>query len=404
MATEQSGWVGRRLRDVSRAVGETVSGVLGVRLGEGPDEPVGPAAAGAQTEGEPDPQTVDPDPEDLAVTEHRPTDETDPAVAPVAAGGDPAPAAETPVVPVLQPTAEAVAALPEPAAGPPAETIAEPPAEAAAEPPAETPAADEPGPEEVPRTPDAVLAAAVDLAREVAADVAEGTLGEHLGVEAEGPSDAGPAVAHLFATTAPAYRGWRWVVTLARAEGEEKVTVDEVALLPGADAVLAPAWLPWNERVRADDLGAGDLLPPPADDPRLVPAYADPATDLDAALAGAVRWELGLGRPRVLSREGRELAAERWWEGEQGPDSDRAKQAPGRCDGCGFLVPLAGALAQAFGVCANAVAPDDGRVVALTHGCGAHSETVVPVQHAVAAGMAVEDDELELVPSGAGDA
>ncbi len=41
---------------------------------------------------------------------------------------------------------------------------------------------------------------------------------------------------------------------------------------------------------------------------------------------------------------------------------------------CGFLVKLAGPLSQAFGVCANAFANDDGKVVSLDHGCGAHSE------------------------------
>jgi hypothetical protein len=35
---------------------------------------------------------------------------------------------------------------------------------------------------------------------------------------------------------------------------------------------------------------------------------------------------------------------------------------------------LGGTLGQAFGVCANAFAPADGRVVALNYGCGAHSE------------------------------
>jgi hypothetical protein len=43
------------------------------------------------------------------------------------------------------------------------------------------------------------------------------------------------------------------------------------------------------------------------------------------------------------------------------------------------------------------MAPDDGRVVALTHGCGAHSETVVETQESTYAGMAVEDDEFEVV-------
>ena len=111
-----------------------------------------------------------------------------------------------------------------------------------------------------------------------------------------------------------------------------------------------------------------------------------------------MRAELGLGRARVLSLEGRLDAAERWWDGEAGPDAPIAQKAPGRCVDCGFLVPLAGGLRQAFGVCANAVAPDDGRVVALAHGCGAHSETVVDAPHATTAGMAVEDDEFELVP------
>jgi hypothetical protein len=37
-------------------------------------------------------------------------------------------------------------------------------------------------------------------------------------------------------------------------------------------------------------------------------------------------------------------------------------------------VLINGALGHLFGVCANALAPDDGRVVSLDHGCGAHSE------------------------------
>jgi hypothetical protein len=34
-------------------------------------------------------------------------------------------------------------------------------------------------------------------------------------------------------------------------------------------------------------------------------------------------------------------------------------------------------LKQAFGACANEYAPDDGKVVSVDHGCGAHSEAVV---------------------------
>ena len=100
----------------------------------------------------------------------------------------------------------------------------------------------------------------------------------------------------------------------------------------------------------------------------------------------------------MLSLEGRLDAAERWWEGEAGPDSPVAKQAPGRCVDCGFLVALAAGCVRRSGSAPTRYAPDDGRVVALAHGCGAHSETVVEAPHAATAGMAVEDDEFELVP------
>ena len=125
-----------------------------------------------------------------------------------------------------------------------------------------------------------------------------------------------------------------------------------------------------------------------------MPSYAD----LDAEpLPFDLHLELGLGRPRVLSLDGRADAAERWYEGEAGPGSPLALAAPGRCADCGFLVPLAGALGRVFGACANGRAPDDGRVVALTHGCGAHSETVVEQPESSYSGMAVEHEELEVL-------
>ncbi len=240
---------------------------------------------------------------------------------------------------------------------------------------------------------DPVCAAAVDQARAVAVEAGGSSVGDHLGVEA----DDDLVVTHSFATKDPAYVGWRWAVTVARADGSDEVTVDEVVLLPGGGALLAPEWLPWSERVQPGDLSPGDLLPPPTDDPRLVAAYADP----EAELAAETFWELGLGRPRVLSIEGRQDAAERWYEGDRGPATPMARQAPGQCLDCAFRVPLAGSLKAVFGLCANAFSPDDGRVVSLDHGCGAHSETAVALTHdAGAASMVVEDEELELVVVG----
>jgi hypothetical protein len=216
---------------------------------------------------------------------------------------------------------------------------------------------------------DSVIAAAVEEARAAALEQAPGLVGDHLGVLA----DEERMATHLFASLDPAYRGWHWAVSLTRVSRSKAVTVDEVVLLPGDDALLAPAWVPWSERLRPGDLGVGDLLPTKADDPRLVPSY----TDVDDDEIRGVAFELGLGRRRVLSYDGRVDAVERWYDGEQGPEAAIARAAPASCATCGFFMPLAGALRQAFGACANEYAPDDGKVVSVDHGCGAHSEAVV---------------------------
>jgi hypothetical protein len=219
--------------------------------------------------------------------------------------------------------------------------------------------------------PDTVGVGAVDEARQALLELVDADdVGEHLGHVAEEDR----VVTHLFACTRPGYRGWRWSVTVARAPRQRKVTVDEVVLLPGDDAIVAPAWVPWRERIQPGDLGPGDLLPTEEDDPRLVPGYTTGDEVVDPDATKEVADELGLGRPRLLSLEGRDLAAQRWYDGSHGPEAPIAQSAPGQCGTCGFLVRLAGPLSRLFGVCANAYANDDGRVVSFDHGCGAHSE------------------------------
>jgi len=227
-----------------------------------------------------------------------------------------------------------------------------------------------------PRAPkaDPACVFADDVARAtLVEDVGAASVGDHLGHLV----DDERVVTHLFAALQPGYDGWRWAVTVARASRAKAVTVDEVVLLPGPDSVVAPEWVPWSERVTADDLGPGDLLPSLPDDERLLPGY----TGADGAVDGSdepdvldVVAELGLGRARVLSPLGRDDASDRWYDGDAGPNTPMAKAAPGRCVTCGFLVLLRGPLSGTFGVCANAQAPRDGAVVSFDHGCGAHSE------------------------------
>jgi hypothetical protein len=226
--------------------------------------------------------------------------------------------------------------------------------------------------------PDAACLAAVDLAQAAAEETAGSMgVGEHLGARA----DDDRVVTHLFACPHPGYQGWRWSVTVARASRAKVVTVDEVVLLPGEGSLRAPAWVPWAERIQPGDVTPGLLMPSAGDDVRLEPGYTggESAADPDPAeqsLMRAVVAELGLGRERVLSIEGREEAAQRWLSGAGGPDNPMTQLAPDVCETCGFFVRLQGHLGLLFGVCANAYSSSEASVVSVDHGCGAHSNVV----------------------------
>lgn len=233
---------------------------------------------------------------------------------------------------------------------------------------------------------DAVIAAAVDLAREALADIAEaGTVGDHLDLV----MNEDRLGTHHFACTAPGYPGWRWAVTLARIPRSKTATVCETALVPGDGALLSPEWVPYADRLAPGDIGAGDVLPYKEDDPFLEQGFeATGDEDVDQM----AQWELGLGRTRVLSAEGRDAAAQRWYDSDHGPDTPVAQKAPAQCATCGYFLPLAGALRQVFGVCTNEWSPSDGTVVSLDHGCGAHSEIDAPAPDPVDVGQPLVDD------------
>ena len=117
---------------------------------------------------------------------------------------------------------------------------------------------------------DAILKAAVDLAREAAGSIAEdGTVGEHLGMEMVEERLA----THYFTCTARSYLGWRWAVSVARVSRSKLVTVCEANLVPGEGALLSPDWVPYAERLAPGDVGPGDVTPLVADDPNLEPGF-----------------------------------------------------------------------------------------------------------------------------------
>ena len=214
----------------------------------------------------------------------------------------------------------------------------------------------------------------LELARSAAiADAGSADLvGADVSIEID---DDGRVETYLFEAHLAGYKGWRWCVTIAVVDKKSEPTICDVVLLPGPDALLAPEWVAYRDRIQPGDVGVGDIVPSSLDDTRLVPSVHSLIADeeLDAMQV----FELGLGRARVMSIEGRDQASKRWYESDRGPQSPIAQSAPKPCSSCAFFLPIAGSLRASFGVCANAISPEDARVVSVDHGCGAHSEATL---------------------------
>ena len=94
-----------------------------------------------------------------------------------------------------------------------------------------------------------------------------------------------PGVIDLrFATTMPGYAGWFWTVSTSALEGVEP-TVLELELLPGDGALVAPAWVPWEERLAEwRRVHPGDDTADDEDEDDLDEDVDGDETDLDDAL------------------------------------------------------------------------------------------------------------------------
>lgn len=199
--------------------------------------------------------------------------------------------------------------------------------------------------------------AAVDTARWALEELGDGDVGRHIGVGGLSPH----AVTHRFAADVPGYHGWEWQAVLACAAGSDEVTVSELALVPGGEALQAPDWVPYTDRVRPGDLEPGDVMPPAPGDSRL----SDDGT---------------------MSQAGWKEAAQRWL-ASFGPEAPMAAQAHLQCATCAFFLPLK----DGFGVCANEYSAD-GRAVHARYGCGAHSQTTIAPEPAVDPDTVFDDE------------
>ena len=135
--------------------------------------------------------------------------------------------------------------------------------------------------------PDAVLAAAVDVARTAIEGIAKASeIGEHLAARTEGDR----VVTHLFESRLPGYGGWQWYAVLTRNSRSKVITVNELGLLPSEDSILAPEWVPWAERVRPEDAREEDDAEDGA------PRTTSPRKRLPPVTAGLPRLPTGLLR------------------------------------------------------------------------------------------------------------
>ena len=93
---------------------------------------------------------------------------------------------------------------------------------------------------------DDVLLKAVDVARAALAEITPAaTIGAPAGHLVEGER----VLSLLFENKLPGYPGWFWTVSLSREADSDAVNVLEAELMPGDDALLAPDWVPWADRL-----------------------------------------------------------------------------------------------------------------------------------------------------------
>jgi hypothetical protein len=85
---------------------------------------------------------------------------------------------------------------------------------------------------------------------------------------------------YIFQSTLRGYLGWFWSVTIYQPEGQEP-TISEVVMMPGADSLVAPNWVPWSERLADYKALQAELEAQAALDAEEAAALAEGSEDAD---------------------------------------------------------------------------------------------------------------------------
>lgn len=72
---------------------------------------------------------------------------------------------------------------------------------------------------------------------------------EHAVGELLGHSTDDSLTTFVFTSKLKGYVGWNWSVSVYQGAKGDEPTISEVLLLPGDQALLAPNWVPWSERL-----------------------------------------------------------------------------------------------------------------------------------------------------------
>ena len=100
---------------------------------------------------------------------------------------------------------------------------------------------------------------ATDLALNAAIENAsdKGQVGAFVSVELD---EENRLANYLFEAKITGYEGWRWSVTVAKVDEDSTPTICDVVMIPGPDALLAPKWITYADRLQPGDVGVGDHI------------------------------------------------------------------------------------------------------------------------------------------------